>query len=203
MKRNQTKLTRAAELLGPKCDYFGRMYEFDRFDSKRRQEQSEEVNGHLLAVSSWEDTPREQLLCISELTSNQQNLYNRINEKEQFIRNIVWEATDRHKTTAKEEQLNVIKSEESLQILRRTLAREEHELVEVEQKLKLSRKEESKLSYKYKLYNCVLPLECNTISTNPLKIEAKLKRDNGAPIDSHIFSVSDLHSFEATDKLWN
>ena len=203
MKRNQNKLTRAAELLGPKCDYFGRMYEFDRFDTKRKQDLTEEVNGHLLTVSSWEDTPKSELFCIEELVSKQQGICKRVREKEQLIRNIVWEATNMHKKTAKAREEDSIKSEESLEILRHMLAREERELGEEEQKLKFNKNEACRLSNKYQLYKCILPLECNTVSTDPLTIEATLKRDRNAPTDSYIFSVSDLHSYEVTNKLWN
>ena len=201
MKINTQKLNRAAELIGTRCDLFGWMNEFDRFEAKRKQEQSEEANGHLLAVSSWEDTPKAE--CIRELVAKQQDLYKLVREKELLICNIAWETASLQKTTVNEKQMDAITSEESLQILRRMLAEEEHQLAEEEQKLKFNKNEAARLSNKYKLYKCILPLECNTLSTDPLSIEAILKRNKGAPTDSYIFSESDLHSSELTNQLWN
>lgn len=196
MKRDQRKLIRSAELLGAECDLSDKMCEFDRFDAKCKQEGEVQGKRYLLEISNWNIISEPLSLCIRELVSKQRELDKKINEKEEYIRNILIEYNG--------ERNNPINS---LDTLREFANREEEKLREEEEKLRLKKieydNEATKLSSKSFFYECILPIEASLQSTAPLSIHTTLKKQNCTASESFTFSEADLNSSEVTNKLWD
>ena len=196
MKRDQRKLTRSAELLGAECDLTDKMHEFDRFDAKCKQEGAVLEKRYLLEISNWEVISEPLKLCIRELVSKQQEIDKKINEEEEYIRNILREYNGKINTPIN-----------SLDTLREMVNREEQELREEEEKLRLKKieydNEATKLSSKSLVYKCILPIEASLQSTAPISIHTTLKKHNCTAVETFTFSEADLNSSEITNKLWD
>ena len=196
MKRDQRKLIRSAELLGAECDLSDRVCEFDRFDAKCKQEGAVQGKRYLLEISNWNVISEPLKLCIRELFSKQQEIDKKINEKEEYIRDILLKYNGKINTPIN-----------SLDTLREMVNREEQELRKEEEKLRLKKieydNEATKLSSKSFFYKCILPIEASLQSTAPLSIHTSLKKRDCTAVETFTFSEADLNSSEITNKLWD